>query len=356
MARELIYYSRTPVDLEPSAALFVRKLLELAEHRDCTTAIWNGLRPIDLCRRNGVRLFGGVVDMLHFSAGERLAGGNSRKVLWYQGLESEESYLKHNSRYRREAIRLLELLCFSKARAIIVPSSSMKRWILEQMPVKDRAVNRIHIIPNLVDSPVEKRQDAWKLWGLRKLPPLTLGYVGSLAPWQCAQEMMILVNRIQNALPDVPFLVLTNDSGAAQRLLEKFKIINFVVRSVSLEAVDDYVSAFTFGLMLRKNHIVNRVSHPIKWLSYWKLGIPIITTDAVDVVRDAEGAEENLLVDISAGITDHQVEQLLERLEDLRDPARMKVIGGRLQSIVSKNWTWDAWTVRSSEVLESVGI
>jgi glycosyltransferase involved in cell wall biosynthesis len=258
---------------------------------------------------------------------------NYRKIYWVQGLESEESYLKHNRLTRRLALAFTESLAMRACRVIICPSDAMIETLLHRYPFLHQ--NAFMTIPNLADSdPVPARDSS--LWGFEKHPRFALGYVGGLSRWQCFEESSRIVAEVQNQIPDTWFLVLTRDKEQAEDVLKRVGIEQYRIRSTTTEQVPRYVVSFDLGLMLRRDHIVNRVSCPVKWLEYWRCGVPIVTTRAVRIVTDSPGIEFNCLVDIDDfSAAAKQVMAWASLPEGERQRVRVAVA-----SCVERDWTW----------------
>ena len=96
-----------------------------------------------------------------------------RRLLWYQGLESDESFYRHRSRFRQVILRLIEALTFTMQSVIVVPSPAMKRIICRRHPWLDS--NAVEVLPNLVEGAYEPIELPHRLWGFEEKPALALG-------------------------------------------------------------------------------------------------------------------------------------------------------------------------------------
>jgi hypothetical protein len=218
-----------------------------------------------------------------------------KKVFWFQGFESEESYLKRKSKIRRAILAVSESLAMKASRVIICPSDAMIETVLKRYPFLKN--NTFITIPNLADVIPEPIIDP-TLWGFDKLPDLVLGYSGGLAQWQCFEDTCRIAAEVEMKISDSWFFVLTRDSDKAEVLLKKNGVNRYQIRSTSTDQASKYISAFDLGFMLRRNSIVNTVACPMKWLEYWQCGVPLVTTGAVKIIDDASASKFNCVVDI----------------------------------------------------------
>lgn len=268
-----------------------------------------------------------------------------KKIYWYQGFESEESYLKHQSFLRRSILRLSEFYAMKASDVIITPSDAMIDVLLQRYPALK--VNNFVTIPNLADSYSTRPRDP-RLWGFEKAPQLALGYIGSLARWQCFEESCRIVAAIQDHLPDTWFLVLTQDSQKAESIIKQEGIRLYRILTATTGMVSSYASSFDLGFMLRKNHIVNYVSCPMKWLEYWQCGVPIIATKAVKISSEAAAYSHNCIIDIDNNQeTIHKILQFASKPYHEREADRTKLI-----DCVANKWTWKNATQAIDDVFK----
>jgi hypothetical protein len=256
-----------------------------------------------------------------------------KKIYWVQGLESEESFLKHNNRIRKEVLSKLESYAMKDAKVIICPSDSMIETLLIRYPFLRH--NYFITIPNLADcSPCPQRD--FTLWGFDKSPSLTLGYMGGLSDWQCFEETCRIVVEVQKLMPDTWFLVLTRELHQAELILEDIGVKQYIIRCCATEDAQNYAASFDLGFMLRRTNIINYVACPMKWLEYWQCGVPLITTRAVRIVEEADSSCLNCIVDIdnakraAQDIVKYASHSKIESLH----------ISSAIISMVNKYWTW----------------
>jgi hypothetical protein len=108
-------------------------------------------------------------------------------------------------------------------------------------------------------------------------------YAGAIYGWQCLPETIELFKSIQNYLPDCSLSILTKDTEAASKIVKNSGAKNVAIKYVPIEQLNDELSKYKFGFLIREDNAVNNVATPTKFNTYLALGlIPIIT----DVIHD----------------------------------------------------------------------
>jgi hypothetical protein len=142
-------------------------------------------------------------------------------------------------------------------------------------------------------------------------------YCGSLAPWQCFGETMALFAKLHAREPDnTRFLVLTPDIARARTQAQAAGLPQSIVHfaSVPLRAVNAYLNAADFGVLLRRPSPINQVASPIKYAEYAMAGLIVIANDTVAQVRDY-GARLGNVIDSAIGLETPGFPTLAERTD-----------------------------------------
>lgn len=279
----------------------------------------------------------GVLDFWYVFTQHVRAGRPMHGLLWFQGFESEESYLKRASTTRRLVLSFLESWAIRFNKVTLVPSDAMARVLRLRYPMLREA--NIITLPNLVDSCPADVNKPWTLWGFRRRPALCLGYMGGMSVWQCFDETCQIVSEVQKRVADSWFLVLTPNWEQAQASLDRYGVRRYKVRAVRPERVSDYLAAFDLGFLLRRPHVVNEVSCPTKWLEYWRCGVPIVTTSAIDIVRRVENSRYKCEIDLDdLDVSVLKIVSFADNYLSQREHLRAE-----LKEYVRKSWTWQAW-------------
>lgn len=104
-------------------------------------------------------------------------------------------------------------------------------------------------------------------------------YSGSGAPWQWLSQLSSLWQEIHRQDPTIQFLVVSRDP--------RTKILNSGLNPDSIQFVQGangdevfyHLQEGKLGFLLRKDHLVNRVSFPIKFGEYLAAGLRVVVSD-----------------------------------------------------------------------------
>ncbi len=111
-------------------------------------------------------------------------------------------------------------------------------------------------------------------------------YSGSYKAWQCPQETfdLFLTEYIHNQ--NAYLLLLTPDIKLFQEHAEKIQLPaeSYLICSVEATELLWYLTAADYGILLRKPHIINKVSRPTKALEYRAAGLKIIHNKTIDFI------------------------------------------------------------------------
>lgn len=202
--------------------------------------------------------------------------GFRRIIYWMQGLDGEESYLKHHSSIRRQILDKITKFALKRSTAIFFVSEEMKRY--EEEKLKINVSDRSFIMPCFN---VSKEEGLY--FDENKYEKNVFTYVGSLTRWQCFPQTVDLYKKIENTREDVELRVYTFSEEEAERVLKEKKVRNYLVTSVSPDKMTSVLREVKFGFVLRDNIPVNRVATPTKLSSYLSAGvIPIFSDCLVD--------------------------------------------------------------------------
>jgi hypothetical protein len=111
-------------------------------------------------------------------------------------------------------------------------------------------------------------------------------YSGSYKPWQCPQETFDFFLAKQMHDQNSYLLLLTPDVQPFQTHAERIKLPpqSYLICSVKETELLWYLAAADYGILLRKPHIINKVSRPTKALEYHAAGLHIIHNGTVDYI------------------------------------------------------------------------
>jgi glycosyltransferase involved in cell wall biosynthesis len=191
----------------------------------------------------------------------------------------------------------------------------ISKYDLDNMPsiIIPCCISRDKLADSYIDSPL-------------KLPDNcpVVGYIGTLAPWQCADEMFMLFGKLHAAGRKLHFCIIApeSDHGRVRQLFKRNGIpkSDFTVAQLEHAQVGSALSRFSGGLLLRRDDTVNRVSSPTKYAEYLAAGVPVIMTGYIgDYSRDTKKYRLGWIVDLPdaerEAFPDEQIAMLLNRLE-----------------------------------------
>lgn len=221
--------------------------------------------------------------------------GSAMNVLEMHGIESEESIaagVLRRTTPAHETRRHIERVALRWAHDVVAPTAEACDWgrQLSATPT------RWHALPTL--SPLrltdgERRQ-------LRAASRCRLGwqdkkvilYLGGMNSWQQPELMASVFASLHAHDEDWRFLVLTPDCEQVERLLRRSSVPreSFRAMSVSHDQVAEHATAGDVALLLRRQHLMNRVASPTKFGEYLELGVPVCITDAVPSMSELTNA------------------------------------------------------------------
>jgi len=101
-------------------------------------------------------------------------------------------------------------------------------------------------------------------------------YSGSLAGYQCFDEMVATFAASVRVRPNARLIVLTPYVDAARQRIVGLPADRVVCKAVANAHVNDYLNAADFGFLLRDDTPVNRVAFPTKFAEYALAGLHVI--------------------------------------------------------------------------------
>ena len=227
--------------------------------------------PLSECKKNDIIIVPTATDFLKV-----YLRGFRRIVYWMQGIDSEESYLKHHSMFRKKLLDWVTLFALKRAKAIFFVSDAMKRYEERKFGIK--LDERSFIMPCFNVS-----KETGINFNEEKYAKNVFAYVGSLSQWQCFSQTVDFYKRIEDRWKDVEFRVFTFSEDEAKGVLSEKGVRNYSVRCVAPDQMTTALKDVKFGFVLRDNIPVNNVATPTKLSSYLSAGvIPVYSTSLID--------------------------------------------------------------------------
>jgi len=103
-------------------------------------------------------------------------------------------------------------------------------------------------------------------------------YSGGMAHYQLFPQIVELFSRLGN---DWKFIVLTTSLDMAHNSLSDIPKDRYILKSVKLDEVNDYLNAADVGVILREQDDLNRAASPTKYAEYCMSGLSIIYSSGI---------------------------------------------------------------------------
>ncbi len=203
----------------------------------------------------------------------KLMNPNANILNWFQGVVAEEAFMTTNSMLRKGLWHFFEAFTLYFSEMNIYVSESMKRYFEKKYKISSKS---FFIMPCF------NKELNMRLVDESKYNIPSFVYAGSMAKWQCIEEMICLYSEIEKEIPNSSLIILTKEIDVAEKLINQYNLKNYQIKYVSLEKLDEELRKYKYGFLLRNNHIVNNVATPTKMNSYLAAGIIPIYTDAID--------------------------------------------------------------------------
>lgn len=213
--------------------------------------------------------------------------------------------------------KFLEKQLIHRCNHIIVVSRVFKQYLTQKfillMPDLEKKItiinNKTKLLPPDISLNIESYKNSDKIFAI---------YSGSGAIWQNIAELSKLIQIAEERFPELYFKVISYDLVS---ILEQFKSYSInkdrveFVQAASVE-VQKLLIAGNFGVLLRNNNLINKVSSPLKFAEYLAAGLPVLVSRGV-------GDTEDIIQKYQIGVihdSDHEISlrKMLKLLEGRR--------------------------------------
>lgn len=195
-------------------------------------------------------------------------------IFWVQGAVAHESFLKNKSYFRFSILWLLEYISLIFSDFYIYVSPYMKEYYEKKFFTLNKKSIVIPCISDLNQNIKIKRN------------PDNYCYIGGMSKWQNFETIIEMMNIIIENNNGAKFSVATNDLKTCNNQLEKMATnkllkVTSVVSLSSKQEIENFLSAASFGFLIRDDIVVNNVASPIKLAEYFSCGINVISTKGI---------------------------------------------------------------------------
>ncbi|PKF32911.1 hypothetical protein [Acinetobacter proteolyticus] len=194
-------------------------------------------------------------------------------INWFQGVVAEEAYMLTKSIARKYVWHFYEWFTLRFSFFNIVVSKKMLEYFEKKYKVLVESESFI--------MPCFNKKYSENVWE-KKTNSASFVYAGSLAAWQCIDEMLNIYSHIEKNIENSKITLLTKELDKGLELVSKYNLKNYDIKYVPLEELEDELIQYKYGFLIREDHIVNQVATPTKMNSYLAAGIIPIYSNVVD--------------------------------------------------------------------------
>lgn len=251
-----------------------------------------------------------VVVVVKVTSAYRVLKKNKRQnvIIWLQGIQPEEMrisdypFLKKYFYYY--ALRYLEWYSFKHIPFMIYVSKEMKRHY-EKLYSCNNKIDFLMPCFNL-----ELDYNSFSCESRYKTPSFV--YAGSLDTWQCFEKTLDVFRMIKHKLPKSTLTILTKEIEKAKEISLLHGLNNVKIKYVAKDNVQEELTKYKYGFIIRDNIEVNKVATPTKLNSYMASGvIPIVSESLYDFIENTIGCKYICKVSNSRDIS-YIAEQIID--------------------------------------------
>lgn len=211
--------------------------------------------------------------------------GYRKIIFWMQGIEAEESYLKHKSNIRKIVLNKMTKFTLKNAVAVFYVSKSMQEYEENKFRIDTKSKSFVMPCFNISDN-TETCFDE------EKYENNIFTYVGSLSKWQCFEDTLDFYKKIEKNLSNTKLCIYTFEKEKAKEIIEQKEIKNYTVDCVKPNELTETLRKVKFGFVLRQDIAVNNVATPTKLSSYLSAGvIPIFSECLLDFTEKTKNLQ-----------------------------------------------------------------
>ncbi|WP_294783629.1 hypothetical protein [uncultured Eubacterium sp.] len=196
-------------------------------------------------------------------------------IWWMQGIEPEESYMKHGSIGKKVLLEKMTYFALRHSKFIFFVSAKMREYVDDKYKIS--TVDYSFIMP-CFNSVIDKSC----FYKKNKYTNNKFCYIGSLSSWQCFEETIVYFKLIKSVIADAEFIIYTSEIEKAKEILKKYGLENVYVGCVNPEEMNSVLCDVKFGFIIRKDNPVNSVATPTKLSSYLAAGVIPIYSNCID--------------------------------------------------------------------------
>lgn len=200
-----------------------------------------------------------------------LIKGYKNVIVWFQGVEPEESFMNHKNKFRFILLSLMEKYILGKAKFCLFVSEEMKKHYENKYKISIGS-EKYYCMPCMN---TQIHREAFLL--SQKYKNNYFAYIGSLAVWQKFEETVKAYKKVEEAsVKNCKLFVFTSQKEEALEILKKYKVSSYFIDYVENDELPTVLSKVKYGFIIREDTTVNKVATPTKISTYLSCGlIPI---------------------------------------------------------------------------------
>ncbi|MDR0224544.1 MAG: hypothetical protein LBI32_05750 [Myroides odoratus] len=203
-----------------------------------------------------------------------------RIIIWFQGILAEEYGMLHHYNFKSKLVGFV----FNACEKYVLKKAFFSFFVSKAMIAYFEEKHQITLNANHLVMPCYNKRLNKELF-LRKKKPFSFVYAGTLFSWQCFEDTVVLYKEIEQLNPQAKFYIYTREQEEALKILQQYEVQHYELLFVPLAQLDQELSQYEYGFLIREDHCINKVSTPTKMNSYLAVGlIPIYT----NVIEDFE--------------------------------------------------------------------
>ena len=217
------------------------------------------------------------------------------RLIWDSRGDTRSEFMEYarRLRLRRRWLVPLEMKIISRRLNVASRRSDAAIFVSEELrrlDGKNLPMEKTIVVPCLADESLfyfdpHLRETARAELGYGE-KDIVIAYVGSTAIWQCVPETIMLMEQALRANASVKVLIVTPDQDVFEGAFSIDLRDRVCIASGSLHEMNRYLNAADFGVLLRKSNAINKVASPVKFAEYSLAGLTVVTTDAVEQVKE----------------------------------------------------------------------
>lgn len=200
----------------------------------------------------------------------------------YHGASPEENWVMHGQKLLYYFYKRIEKFSLKQCDHILVVSETFKDYLRDHFKLP---LEKISIVRNFLESTwlEQGTPDKWELRQRLHLPTdkLVFVYAGNFQQWQEKEILGLLANYLEKFKNRVLFLILTNSKQESIPLEASV----CQIRSAEHHEVYQFLQAGDFGILLRRNNVLNAVADPTKLAEYLACGLTLLVSGIGDAKK-----------------------------------------------------------------------